>query len=97
MRKLGYLLCLMALSTASLTEAKVIAETNNLGGGRIVLTDEACRQKGYRLAYTQMSGQQTILGCWSSDDSFVHIMWYDNDLRSYPIENWILKNYKPNT
>ena len=91
------LLVIVSLTLCTTLEAKVIAETNNLGGGRIVLTDEACRQKGYRLAYTQMSGQQTILGCWSSDDSFVHIMWYDNDLRSYPIENWILKNYKPNT
>ena len=95
MTRSALILILMSLITSA--EAKVIAESNNKGGGKIVLTDEACRQKGYKLAYTQMSGYSTLLGCWSSDDSFVHIMWYDNDLRSYPMDTWYLPETKPNT
>ena len=91
------IILLMAALLSITAEAKVIAETPNQGSGKIVLTDEACRQKGYKLAYTQMSGYSTLLGCWSSDDSFVHIMWYDNDLRSYPMDTWYLPETKPNT
>ena len=63
MKKAAYLLGLMALCTAFHIEAKVLAESYNKGGGKLVLTDEACRQQGYRLAYSQLSGYQTILGC----------------------------------
>ena len=91
-----YALLLACLLLNTPAEAKVLAESYNKGGGKLVLTDEACRQQGYRLAYSQLSGYQTILGCWSVDDSFVHVMWYDGDLRSYPLEMWILKNFKPN-
>ena len=89
------LLAFLLLNTPA--EAKVLAELRNMGNGKIVLTDETCRQQGYRVAYTQMDGYKTLLGCWAVDDSFVHIMWYDNDLRSYPLEGWTLKNIKPNT
>jgi len=71
--------------------------TNSVGngGGKIVLTDEFCNDNKNHLAYTQMSGASTLLGCWTHDDSFVHIRWYDGDLRSYSYENWIMKTVKP--
>ena len=90
-----YLFGIALLALCFTAQAKAIAESNNKGGGKIVLTDETCRQKGYRLAYTQMNGYPTLLGCWSMDNSFVHIMWYDNDLRSYPIDTWNLIEIKP--
>ena len=95
--KMKYLMGVALLAFCLSAQAKVIAELVNKGGGKIVITNEACRQAGYKLAYTQMDGAQTLLGCWSMDDSFIHILWYDNDLRSYPLEFWVLKNYKPNT
>lgn len=89
---------LIALLLAPLmANAKVIAETGNKNGGRIVLTDESCRDSRYKLAYSMSSGNPTLLGCWTSDESFIHIQWYDNDLRSYPYDGWVLKNPKTNT
>lgn len=81
---------------ASLTaNAKVIAESANKGGGKLVLTDEFCNDNKNRLAYSQMSGMPTLLGCWANDDSFIHIRWYDGDLRSYTYDTWIIKAVKP--
>ena len=93
--KMKYLMGVALLAFCLSAQAKVIAELPNKGGGRIILTDEACRQKGYKLAYSQMEGNSTLLGCWSTDSQFVHIMWYDNDLRSYGIEYWRLVDTKP--
>lgn len=85
-------LILIALCLPFIANAKVIAESYNKGGGKIVLTDEVCRDGQFKLAYSQLNNSPTILGCWGVDDSFVHIRWYDDDLRSYPINNWrILK------
>ena len=89
---------LIALLLAPLmANAKVIMETNNKNGGKIVLTDELCRDSRYHLAYAMSPSMSTLLGCWTADDSFVHIQWYDNDLRSYPYEGWVVKTPKPNT
>lgn len=91
-----YLFGVVLLAFCLTAQAKAVAELNNKGNGKIVITDESCRQKGFKLAYTQMSGYPTLLGCWSMDNRFVHIMWYDNDLRSYELEFWNLIEAKPN-
>ena len=89
-------LLLALLLLPMIVKAEAIAETRNSGGGKIVLTNEACNQKGFKLAYTMMNGASTLLGCWGMDSSFIHIRWYDGDLRSYPLEGWIiLKNTQP--
>ena len=90
--KMNKLLAILIIGLSLSANAKTIAELPNKGGGKIILTDNNCRTKGYKLAYTQMDGASTLLGCWTSDNSFVHILWYDNDLRSYGLEYWQLTN-----
>ena len=76
--------------------AKPIAETNNQGGGKIVLTNDKCNDPNFKLAYSQMNGASTLLGCWGMDNTFIHIRWYDGDLRSYPIEGFrMIEAVKP--
>ena len=75
------------MSSAS---AESIAYLANKGGGRIVITDEACSNQKGKIAYTT-GNTDTILGCWFLDDLYVHIVWSDDGkLRSYPLENWTL-------
>jgi len=79
-------------------DAKIIGETNNQGNGKIIITDELCRDNTNRLAYSVMNGYSTIFGCWTYDDEYIHIRWYDNDFRSYPLGGWLIFNAnKPNT
>ena len=86
----------IALFLPIIGNAKPIAETRNQGGGRIILTDELCNDGKFKLAYTQMNGASTLLGCWGMDNTFVHIRWYDGDLRSYPLEGWrLIDQVKP--
>jgi hypothetical protein len=89
------LLCALLLLPLVAT-AKPIAETNNQGGGRIVLTNDKCNDPNFKLAYSQMNGASTLLGCWGMDNTFIHIRWYDGDLRSYPIEGFrMIEAVKP--
>lgn len=83
-------LLLIALFLPIIGNAKAVAELRNNGGGKIVLTDEFCNDRRFKLAYSQMNNASTLLGCWAMDNSFVHIRWYDGDLRSYPLEYWNL-------
>lgn len=81
---------------ASMTaNAKTIAESKNKGGGKIVLTDEICSDNKNLLAYSQVANASTLLGCWLTDDNFIHIRWDDGDLRSYPYNAWVMKPLKP--
>ncbi len=85
------ILALALVAAVSSVSAESIAYLTNKGGGRIVITDEACSnpQKG-KIAYTT-GNTDTILGCWFIDDLYVHIVWADDGkLRSYPLENWTL-------
>ena len=83
-------LLIALLMLPALAQAEVIAITKNKGGGMIVLTNEACREAGYRLAYSQMDGMPTLLGCYGTDNQFIHIQWYDGELRSYPYNGWTI-------
>lgn len=73
---------------SSLCHAKSIAEMPNKGGGKVIITNELCRDKVNHLAYSYMAGQSTLGGCWVNDEIGIHIKWYDGDLRFYPYENW---------
>jgi hypothetical protein len=85
------LIALGLVVSVSTAEAKIIAETNNNGGGKMVITDEKCRDNVNLLAYSVHPKTSTLFGCWLHDDNYIHIKWYDNDIRSYPIESWQLK------
>lgn len=84
MRKLLVALALIP----TLAHAEALWETYNKGGGKIVLTDEKCRDGAHLLAYSMMPDYPTILGCWTADNSYVHIGWYDGTLRSYTYTGW---------
>lgn len=91
-------LILATLLVALPVQAETIAYTINKNGGKMVITTEICRDGKNRLAYSQSDGMQTLLGCWVNDDSFIHIQWYDQELRSYPYEGWqMVKKQRPNT
>jgi hypothetical protein len=84
------ILALAMMAVMSSASAESIAYLANKGGGRIVITDEACSNQKGKIAYTT-GDSNTILGCWFIDDLYVHIVWADDGkLRSYPLENWIL-------
>lgn len=94
MRSIIVALLLIALPA----QAEVIAFTYNKNGGKMVITTEICRDGKNRVAYSQSDGMPTLLGCWVNDESFIHIQWYDQELRSYPYEGWqMVKKLKPNT
>lgn len=83
-------LLLAVLLVALPVKAEVIAYTYNQNGGKIVITTELCRDGKNRLAYSQSEGIPTIIGCWANDNAFIHIQWYDSDLRSYPYDGWTM-------
>jgi hypothetical protein len=84
------ILALAMVAVMSAASAESIAYLANKGGGRIVITDEACTNQKGKIAYTT-GDSNTILGCWFIDDLYVHIVWADDGkMRSYPLENWIL-------
>ena len=84
------ILALAMMLAVSSALAESIAYIANKGGGRIVITDEACSNQKGKIAYTT-GNTDTILGCWFIDDLYVHIVWSDDGkLRSYPLENWTL-------
>jgi hypothetical protein len=93
MKKL--LLAIMLLLSLN-AEAKVIAELANNGNGLIVITNEKCKSSTGMVAYIQIPNFPTLLGCWTYDDDFVHIMWSDGDLRLYPMNLWTMKEKKAN-
>lgn len=84
------ILIVLGLLVSFSSEAKIVLEANNNGGGKMILTDELCNDNTHRLAYSQVANISTLLGCWVGDGQFVHIRWYDNDLRSYPYSIWRL-------
>jgi hypothetical protein len=82
-------LLIALLIVSSSANAQALFQLNNNAGGKIVLTDELCRNKSNKLAYSTSNGMSTLLGCWTADDSHIHVQWYDSDLRSYPYEGWV--------
>jgi hypothetical protein len=86
---------IIALALFSATaQAEVIAYTSNKGGGKIVITSELCRDNKNLLAYSQTNDSPTLVGCWTNDQSFIHIQWYDSELRSYDYEGWTVVKKK---
>ena len=66
--------------------AENIAYTGNNSGGYIVLTDSVCaKDKAMKFAFSTSSSGSTRSACWTADNLFVHIVWWDGDVRSYPI------------
>jgi len=79
MKKL--LICL--LFTPILSHAEAIAQMNNQGGGKIVLTNEVCKYAGktyssLNRAYNYTSEGYGSEGCYDVEDDTVVIVWNVN-------------------
>lgn len=80
---------LLCALVAGSVMADTVAVSKNSAGGLIVLTDIPCDGMGF-YAYASSNQTSTLFGCWSSDQTMVHIIWKDNDVRSYPLTNWTI-------
>lgn len=70
---------------------------NNQGGGKVVLTDRACNEKGtktlkYAYTYTDNS---FLEGCWALIDGKVHVVWGKKDRRVYEINAFVQDHVEP--
>ena len=83
---------LILLLTATSAWSEVIATTTNGLGGKIALTDLTCTNTTYKgkIAYATSPTSKTLLGCWLSDNTMIHIFWDDGEMRSYPFGIWEL-------
>ena len=84
MRKLLIALAIIPV----LAQAEATFELKNQIGGKMILTDVRCTNGTGYIAYSTMSGYSTLTGCWTADSEFVHVLWSDGDLRSYPSRLW---------
>ncbi len=84
---------LLALSLN--VNAEVIAEMNNQGGGKIVLTSVTCPNSNLFVAYSYVDNGKTIMGCWTTSGERVMVDW-SGDIRSYPANGFNVKR-KGNT
>lgn len=86
-----------ALLLATTAAAADTYTSRNTGGGEIVLTERECTVgnrtvKGLREAYTFNSTGETVEGCWTMQDGYVHVRWRNPDgsgtTRIYRIETF---------
>ena len=91
------LLALLLVSNSVMAE--IVATAINKNGGKMVLTSDLCANSKGKIAYSQMDNHPTSTGCWNFDTEFIHILWNDGDLWSYPAAYWNFpkKPLKPNT
>ena len=69
----------------------------NQGGGKVVLTDRACNEKGtnslkYAYTYTDNSFYE---GCWALMDGKVHVVWGKKDRRVYEMNAFVQDHVEP--
>lgn len=88
------MLVLLLLCLSAHASADTVGWMNNNSGGKIVLTDKDCEGDSRQfMAYASSQTVNTQFGCWFSDDTMVHITWsLNNNLKSYPLENWNLNS-----
>jgi hypothetical protein len=102
--KLKHLL-LLAFLFPTLAQAGAIATMPNRAGGKIVLTDEACKHnskvyENLNRAYNYGAQGFTTEGCFLVEDETVVIIWLDNSAEPkmrYPAENFTIINRKKGT
>ena len=93
---------LFMLAFVGTCKAETIANMNNQGGGKIVLTDEVCKHKGktyakLNRAYNYTTEGYGSEGCFYVEDETVVILWDVNGeptKRRYPAENFTITKKK---
>lgn len=79
------------LATVTLAHADNFAETENIGGGKIVLMTDACEtDKALSRAYNYTREGKTEDGCWKYDAETVVVFWQTQGKYRYPINNFLL-------
>jgi hypothetical protein len=91
----------LLLSVATAVKAETVATQPNQAGGKIVLTDDACKHEGrvfdkLNRAYNYGSAGYTSEGCWGVEDETVIVYWIDtNQKMRYPVTAFTMNpNYK---
>ena len=90
-------LLLALLAVSSLANAKGVAFFNNQAGGKVVITDEVCKNKegkvyeGLWRAYMYTSSGETDEGCFYVEDDVVRLSWAGSgNERKYPLNIFTL-------
>jgi hypothetical protein len=86
-------LLIVLLFAVTSVHAEQWFESNNTGGGKIVLFKTKCegRERGMiMLAY--ISGGKTINGCWWYFGDKVHVVYSDGDTYTYDPNAFVLKD-----
>ena len=86
---------LAALAAATITaHAEPFAETDNQGGGKIVLLTDACpANPAESRAYFYIKDGTTEDGCWRYDNDTVVAQWERQGKRRYPIAYFRLRGH----
>ena len=95
---------LIALCFIGSVHAKEVAWMPNQGSGKIVLTDEVCKDyktgktySGLLRMFSYLSDGYTIEGCYYFSDSLVNGIWINGDERKYEINNFYTYEKKSGT
>lgn len=76
--------------------ADVFATTPNKNNGEIILYDTpgSCT-KGQLMMISRGGNGTTLFGCWLIAEGFVFVRYSDGDVRTYPVEGFVLgKTYR---
>lgn len=97
---------LVSLSVHTAVKAEAVATLPNQAGGKIVLTDEICKDpvtgeifNSLRRAYNYSTAGGSDEGCWLVEDETVVVVWIPSSgakrTRSrYPVENFTILKKK---
>jgi hypothetical protein len=98
-------LVVLALLIPTFAHAAAIATMSNEGGGKIVLTDEVCKNNGktynkLNRAYSYTTSGHNSEGCFYIEDETVVVIWdTSSGVRQmrYPAENFTIINRRSGT
>lgn len=91
------LLLALLLAVSVTANARPIATTPTMTGGKIVLTNDACYAHnvtdglpltGVFHIYGVRADSSTFVGCWYFDSEYIHTMWQDGATRAYDWTGW---------
>ncbi len=91
------MLALLLLCLSAHVSADTFATQPNNAGGKIVLTDELCKDTNGKIyeklnrAYNYGSTGYTSEGCWYIEDETIVVVWLETNSRMrYPVANFTL-------
>jgi hypothetical protein len=86
-------LLIALLFVATTGHAEQWFETNNTGGGKIVLFKNKCYGKeSGMLMMAYLPGGKTVNGCWWYFGDKVHVIYNDGETYTYDPKGFVMKN-----